>query len=125
MEAVRFTDEQELFRSTVRRLTDERITPRAAEIDETDEYPADMHELLVRNDLMAVGYPEDVGGSGGPGEFCILVEEISRASPAGSLIPLACRPAGAPILLPGSARHRQESLGRGAPPARPPPYRLT
>src|SRR5687767_2180083 len=73
----RLSEEQELFRQTVRRLAEEKVAPRATEIDEADEFPWDMHQLFVDNELMGVGYPEDVGGSGGPIEFVLLVEEIS------------------------------------------------
>ncbi|MGZ4140839.1 MAG: acyl-CoA dehydrogenase family protein, partial [Actinomycetota bacterium] len=71
----RLSEELELFRRTVRELAEEKIAPRAAEIDAADEYPHDMHRLLVQNDLMAIGYPEEYGGSGGPLEFCVFIEE--------------------------------------------------
>jgi len=105
------TEEQELFRRAVRQLAEDKIAPRAAEIDEKDSYPADMHSLLVRNDLLAVGYPEEAGGSGGPVEFCILVEEISRVSAGVSLIPLVNRLGAIPIMLAGSDAQRKEILG--------------
>ena len=111
VDAFRLSDEQELFRQSVRRLAEEKILPRAAEIDELDAYPWDMHELLVRNELMAVGYPEDVGGSGGPVEFCLLVEEISRVSAGVSLVPLVNRLGAIPIMLAGSDAQRKEILG--------------
>ena len=106
-----FTEEQDLFRDSVRELAVSKIAPRAAEIDQRDEYPPDMHELLVRNDLMAIGYPEDVGGSGGPVEFCILIEEISRASASVSLIPLVNRLGAIPVMLAGNAEQKKELLG--------------
>jgi alkylation response protein AidB-like acyl-CoA dehydrogenase len=111
LDAFRINEEQELFRQTVRQLAEEKIAPRAAEIDESDSYPADMHELLARNELMAVGYPEEVGGSGGPVEFCLLVEEISRVSAGVSLIPLVNRLGAIPIMLAGSDAQRKEILG--------------
>ena len=111
MNAFTLTDEQELFRRTVRQLAEEKVAPRASEIDETDEYPSDMHELLVRNDLMGVGYPEDVGGSGGPIEFCLLTEELSRVSAGVSLIPLVNRLGAIPIMLAGSDAQRKDILG--------------
>jgi alkylation response protein AidB-like acyl-CoA dehydrogenase len=110
MTAFTLTDEQELFRASVRRLAEEKIAPRAAEIDERDEYPADIHRLLVQNDLMGVGYPEEVGGSGGPVEFCVLTEEISRVSAGASLIPLVNRLGAIPIMLAGSDAQRKEIL---------------
>jgi alkylation response protein AidB-like acyl-CoA dehydrogenase len=103
-------EEQELFRQTVRDLAERHIAPRASEIDETDEYPPDMHELLVRNDLMGIGYPEEYGGSGGPLEFVILIEEISRVSAGVSLIPLVNRLGAIPVMLAGSDAQRKELL---------------
>jgi len=111
VDAFTLTEEQELFRASVRQLAEEKIAPRAAAIDESDEYPRDMHELLVRNDLMAIGYPEEAGGSGGPIEFCLLIEEISRVSAGVSLIPLVNRLGAIPIMLAGSDAQRKEILG--------------
>ena len=34
-----FTEEQLMMRDTIRKITREKIAPRASEIDETDEYP--------------------------------------------------------------------------------------
>ena len=104
------TDEQELFRQSVRELAEAKIAPRAAEIDETDEYPHDMHRLLVDNDLMSIGYPEDVGGSGGPIDFCVFIEEVSRVSAGVSLIPLVNRLGAIPVMLAGSDAQKKELL---------------
>jgi len=38
----RLTDEQEMLRDAVRVLADDRVAPRAAEIDRTAEFPEDM-----------------------------------------------------------------------------------
>jgi alkylation response protein AidB-like acyl-CoA dehydrogenase len=107
-ESFRLSDDLELFRKTVRELAEAKIAPRAAEIDATDEYPHDMHELLVRNDLMAIGYPEEYGGSGGPLEFCVFIEEISRVSAGVSLIPLVNRLGAVPVMLAGSEEQKKE-----------------
>ena len=111
MDAFRLSEEQELFRQTVRRLVEDKVAPRAAEIDEADEFPWDMHKLFVDNELMGVGYPEDVGGSGGPIEFVLLVEEISRWSAAVSQIPVVNRLGSIPIMLAGSEAQRKDVLG--------------
>ena len=111
MDPFRLSDEQEQFRAAVRRIVDDKVAPRAAEIDEQDEYPWDMHQLFVDNELMAVGYPEDVGGSGGPIEFAIMIEEISRWSAAVSIIPLVNRLGAIPLMLAGSDAQKKEILG--------------
>ena len=45
------TEEQRLLRDTVRALADERIAPRAAEIDRAAEFPWDVKELLAEHEL--------------------------------------------------------------------------
>ena len=81
-------EELEQFRKVVRDIAETRIgLARAAEIDEADEYPWDVHKVLVDNELMAVGYPEEYGGGGGGSlTFVVLIEEISRVSAGCSLM---------------------------------------
>jgi alkylation response protein AidB-like acyl-CoA dehydrogenase len=107
-------EELEEFRGLVREIVEERIgLARAAEIDETDEFPWDVHKLFVENELMAVGYPEDFGGAGGGSlTFAILIEEISRVSAGCALIPLVSRLGAIPIMLVGSDDLKRE-LFRG------------
>jgi alkylation response protein AidB-like acyl-CoA dehydrogenase len=105
-------DELETFRKSVRALCEDRVAPRAAEIDETDQYPSDLHELFVRNELMAVGYPEEHGGGGGGSlPVAVMVEEISRVSAGAALIPLVCRLGAIPVMLAGSPAQKDELLG--------------
>ncbi|MBW3590146.1 MAG: acyl-CoA dehydrogenase family protein [Actinobacteria bacterium] len=104
-------EEQELFRQAVREFAEARLAPRAAQIDETDEFPWDVHKAFVEQGLMAVGYPEEFGGAGGgPVDFCILVEEVSRVSAGISLIPLVNRLGALPILLAGTAEQKKETV---------------
>jgi len=96
------TEEQEAFRASVRQLVEDKLAPRAAEIDEADEYPWDIDELLVRSGFAGVSYPEEHGGSGGGAiELCLLVEEISRWSAGTSLIPAVNKLGAIPVLLAG------------------------
>jgi alkylation response protein AidB-like acyl-CoA dehydrogenase len=106
-------EELEEFRSLVREIVEERIgLERAAEIDETDEFPWDVHKTFVENELMAVGYPEEYGGAGGGSlTVAVLVEEISRVSAGCALIPLVSRLGAIPILLAGSEEQRKELFG--------------
>ena len=98
-----FTEEQNAFRHSVRQLVEDKLAPRAAEIDEADEYPWDIDELFVSNGFAGVSYPEEFGGAGGGAvELCILVEEISRVSAGVALIPAVNKLGAIPILLAGS-----------------------
>ena len=107
-----FTDEQRAFKDSVRELVVDKIIPRAAEIDETDEYPWDIDELLVKNGFTGVSYPEEHGGAGGGAvELCILTEEISRGS-AGVALSLAVNKLGAiPVLIAGTNEQKDECFG--------------
>ncbi|MEP6475847.1 MAG: acyl-CoA dehydrogenase family protein [Actinomycetota bacterium] len=99
--------ELEEFRMIVRRIAEERIGPRAAEIDETDEWPQDVYRTLVDNDLMGVGYPEADGGSGGGAlAFGVFIEELSRVSAGVSLTPLVSKLGVIPLTIAGTDEQR-------------------
>ncbi|MEO8292585.1 MAG: acyl-CoA dehydrogenase family protein [Actinomycetota bacterium] len=99
--------ELEEFRTIVRRIAEERIGPRAAEIDETDEWPQDVYRTLVDNDLMGVGYPEADGGSGGGAlAFGVFIEELSRVSAGVSLTPLVSKLGVIPLTIAGTDEQR-------------------
>ncbi|MGH2812267.1 MAG: acyl-CoA dehydrogenase family protein [Actinomycetota bacterium] len=105
------SEERELFRKTLREFSEERIAPRAAEVDATDEYPWDLHAALVEHGLMGVGSSEEYGGAGGdPLDVCILVEEIARVSAGVSIIPLVNRLGAIPILIAGSEEQKKEAV---------------
>ncbi|MGH2658041.1 MAG: acyl-CoA dehydrogenase family protein, partial [Actinomycetota bacterium] len=88
-DAFSLPEELETFRKAVRAICDDGVAPRAVDIDETDEFPHDVHRLLVEHELMAVGFPEEFGGAGESSlSFAVMIEEISRASASVSLIPL-------------------------------------
>ncbi|HEX3328097.1 MAG TPA: acyl-CoA dehydrogenase family protein, partial [Actinomycetota bacterium] len=103
-----FTEEQDAFRRSVRELAQDKIAPRAAEIDAEDEYPWDIDEVLVKNGFAGVSYPEEYGGYGGGSvEMCILTEEIARVSAGVSLIPGVNKLAAISILLAGSDQQKK------------------
>jgi alkylation response protein AidB-like acyl-CoA dehydrogenase len=106
-------EDLEQFRKVVREIVEERIgLARAAEIDEVDQFPWDVHRTFVENELMAVGYPEEYGGAGGGSlTVAVLVEEISRISAGCALIPLVSRLGAIPIMLAGSDEQKRELFG--------------
>ncbi|PWE16510.1 acyl-CoA dehydrogenase [Marinicauda salina] len=74
-------DTAEMLRDTVQSFASDKIAPRAAEIDEKDEFPADLWPQLGELGLLGLTVEEELGGSGlGYLEHCIAMEEISRAS---------------------------------------------
>ncbi|MCW3043641.1 MAG: acyl-CoA dehydrogenase protein [Actinobacteria bacterium] len=103
------SEEQEEFRKVVRAFAEEVIGPRAAEIDETDEFPWDIHKAMVAQGFLGIGLPEELGGAGGgPLDVCVLIEELARVSGGVSVIPLVNRLAAIPILLAGSDAQKRE-----------------
>jgi alkylation response protein AidB-like acyl-CoA dehydrogenase len=81
------TDEQREIRHLVRTLARERIAPRAAEIDESAEFPWDMVELMREHELFGLAFDEEHGGSGaGSLMLLVAVEEVSRACATTGLV---------------------------------------
>jgi alkylation response protein AidB-like acyl-CoA dehydrogenase len=58
------TQEQRQIRDMVAEFVDEEVVPRAAEIDETDEFPADLIDEMAELGLMGMPIPEEYGGAG-------------------------------------------------------------
>ena len=81
------SEEQEAFRRSVRQFVEDKVAPRAAEVDESDEYPWDLDELMVKSGFTGVSYPEEYGGNGGGAlELALMIEEISRSSAGIALV---------------------------------------
>jgi alkylation response protein AidB-like acyl-CoA dehydrogenase len=105
------TEEHDLLRRTVRELADAKIAPRAAEIDETGEFPEDVLAALVQADLHAVHVPEAYDGAGADAlATVIVIEEVARACASSSLIPAVNKLGTIPILLSGSEELKKRYL---------------
>jgi len=106
-------EEHQLLRKTVRELVDDKIAPRAAEIDETAEFPWDVHDALVSADLHAVHVPEAYGGTGADAiASAIVIEEIARACCASSLIPAVNKLGTMGLILAGGEEQKTHYLGK-------------
>jgi len=57
-----FTDEQKMIQDMVRKLAIEKLAPRVDEIEETDEFPWDIVDILGENGLLRIALPERYGG---------------------------------------------------------------
>jgi len=111
------TDVQREIRDLIRTLTRERIAPRAAEIDESAEFPWDLVELFREQELFGLSFDERYGGSGaGSLMLLVAVEEVSRACATTGLV-LAVQELGSLALrLAGSEEQKERylpGLGRG------------
>jgi len=109
--SMKFTEEQIVFRDTIRRMAEKHVAPIAAEVDENDRFPTELVELFGEMGLMQLWIPEKYGGpEGNLTLMCIAREEISRFSPAcGSIAGLNTMFI-MPLLHFGSEEQRQRFL---------------
>lgn len=80
---VLFDEELTAFRAQLARWVDERLAPRAEELDASEEFARDLFKELGDLGYLGVMYPEAYGGSGVERPylyFTVLVEELARGS---------------------------------------------
>ena len=74
-------EELDALRASTRRLCESELSPRAAEIDRANEFPADMWKKLGGLGLLGMTVPDEYGGTGlGYLAHVVAMEEVSRAS---------------------------------------------
>jgi len=102
------TDEQRELRELVRSLARERIALRAAEIDESHEFPWDVVELFREHGLFGLFFDEEWGGTGtGTLMGLVAIEEVSKVCATSGLI-LAVQELGSLGLKVAGTREQQE-----------------
>lgn len=75
------SEDTDALRDTVKRLCDDELAPRAAQIDHDNAFPMDMWKKLGDMGLLGLSIPEEFGGTGlGYLAHSVAMEEISRAS---------------------------------------------
>jgi alkylation response protein AidB-like acyl-CoA dehydrogenase len=103
------------FRDTIRQIAQERIAPRAAEIDEKAEYPHDLRELLSEHDILGLPFETEHGGTGtGTLMLNMAVEEIAKACASTALILMIQELGTLPIKLFGTDDQKERFLTRCA-----------
>ena len=81
------TEEQEMIRQMVRQLVQDKVSPIAARIDETEDFPEECFEAFVENGLFKLSLPEEYGGINCDSlTLSLIIEEISKVSPASALM---------------------------------------
>src|ERR1700737_3615754 len=103
-----FSEEQIAIRDTIRELVQDKVSHRAAKIDEKAEYPKDIERPPPENGILGLPFPEQYGGiSGSSVTICMGVEEIAKACATSSLI-LAVQALGSyPILVAGTEEQKK------------------
>ncbi len=74
------TEQQELLRNTARDFAERELAPRAAEIDEAEEFPVGNFSGLAKLGLCGLSIDESVGGAGGGYvDIAVVIEELAAA----------------------------------------------
>jgi len=96
------------LQATVRKLAQERVAPRAREIDRSGEYPQDLYDLFVDAGLTGLCVPEELGGAGaGILGLTLAIEEVAKYSQAAALMLLLTRLPTGPVLIAGSPEQQR------------------
>jgi alkylation response protein AidB-like acyl-CoA dehydrogenase len=107
------TEENRLIQETARRIAKEKIAPRAAELDETGEYPHDIFQAFRETGLTGLTIPQQYGGSGaGMLPLALAVEEVAKYCCASGLMLLLSALPTQPVMLGGDDRQKQW-IGKG------------
>jgi alkylation response protein AidB-like acyl-CoA dehydrogenase len=103
------------FCATIGQIAREKIAPRSAEIDERAEYPWDVRNLLAEQDVLALPFPTEYGGTGtGTLMLNLAIEEIAKVDASCALILMVQELGTLPIQLFGSDELKERFLPRCA-----------
>ncbi len=99
----RTSEDHEALREAVRAVSEDKIAPYAAAVDEEARYPQEAHDALVASDFFAPHVPEEYDGVGADAlATCIVIEEVARVCASSSLIPAVNKLGSLPLILAGS-----------------------
>jgi acyl-CoA dehydrogenase len=103
------------FCATIGQIASEKIAPRSSEIDERAEYPWDVRNLLAEQDVLALPFPTEYGGTGtGTLMLNMAIEEIAKVDASCALILMVQELGTLPIQLFGSDELKERFLPRCA-----------
>jgi len=102
---------QKMVLSTVKEIAQKEIRPRAAGLDEKQEFPWETVKIFADNGLLTPLLPEKYGGIGAEYLlFSMLLEEISKVCASSALILIAQADGMLPILFDGSEEIKKSVL---------------
>jgi alkylation response protein AidB-like acyl-CoA dehydrogenase len=106
------SEEQQLFRATVRRFVDDSLRPNVERWDEEHELPLDAVKRMADLGLFGLPYPEEYGGSGADFlTLCLAIEELARVDSSLAITLEAAVGLGSmPIFRFGTDEQRKELL---------------
>ena len=105
------SEEQQMIVDITRKITDERIIPRRAELDEKHEFPRDILNEMAQADLFGLSIPEAYGGfGGGCFDIVLALEQFARGCIGVGTAYAASSLGIYPILFSGSDAQKEKYL---------------
>ena len=107
----RINEDHEALREAVRAVSEDKIAPYAAAVDEDARYPQEAHDALVASDFFAPHVAQEYDGVGADAlATCIVIEEVARVCASSSLIPAVNKLGSMPLILAGSEQIKAKYL---------------
>jgi len=106
-----FTEQQQMIIDTAREITNEKIIPVRAELDEQNRFPREILQDIAKADLFSIFVPEEYGGlGGGCYEIVLALEELARGC-VGVATSFAASALGIfPVIIAGTEEQKQKYL---------------
>lgn len=106
-----FTEQQQMIIDTAREITNEKIIPIRAELDEKNQFPRSILQDIAKADLFSIFVPEEYGGfGGGCYEIVLAMEELARGC-VGVATSFAASALGIfPVLISGTDEQKKKYL---------------
>jgi alkylation response protein AidB-like acyl-CoA dehydrogenase len=105
------SDELSELQLSVRRLAQDKVKPRAREIDKSGQYPQDIFEAFRDAELLGLCIPVEYGGSGaGILGLALAIEEVAKYSNTAALMLLLTRLPTGPVMIAGTEKQKQTYL---------------
>ena len=106
-------EEQRLILQSVREIVQKEITPRAAGLDQTGDFPFEAVRIFAKNDFLNPLLPRAYGGVElSAFIFCMIVEEIAKVSASVSLLIIAQAEGTLPLLYGADEPLKEKYLRR-------------
>ena len=105
------SEELGALQESVRRIAQDKVRPRARDIDKAGTYPHDLFEVFRDAGLLGLCIPSDYGGSGaGILGLAVAIEEVAKYSNSAALMLLLTRLPTGPVLIAGTEAQKQRYL---------------
>ena len=107
------SEEHRLIQETARRIAKDVVQPRAAELDDTGEYPHDIFAAFKDTGLTGLTIPQAYGGAGaGMLPLALAVEEVAKYCCASGLMLLLSALPSQPVMI-GGNEQQKKWIGEG------------